>query len=620
MCGFAGFIDPQLTASPQAWPTILTAMTQALAARGPDNADTWIDTDARVALGFRRLAVLDPSPAGNQPMVSTNGRFVLVFNGEIYNCRALRHALDQELATPWRGHSDTETLLEALALWGPARTLPKLDGMFALALWDRNDHVLTLARDRFGEKPLCYGWQSGVFLFGSTLAGLRPHPAYHTALDQDAVTAFFASGCVPAPHTIQRGMAKLLPGQWLQIHATDTPTTQPVARTYFNPLAAAEEESAQTPATVNDAVPALDRLIAGSVASRLHADVPVGVFLSGGIDSSTIAAHAAAHTRHRLKTFTISFPDSPHDEGPFARQVADHLGTDHHDMPVHDKDARDLITDIAHIYDEPFADPSAVPSMILSRQTRSAVTVALSGDGGDELFGGYARYTAAARDWARSQAMPAIARTAARAMAGIRANPWRKPMARRSAAHLADAYTPYVSRWRWDFPLITARPTPRWPPSPLAPEARFMAEDAMRYLPDTLQVKMDRASMGTGLEVRAPLLNEAIARFAWRLPLAARVHPHHGGKYILRQALARHLPAPLFERPKAGFYQPLPDWLRGSLRDWADDLLSPASLHSSGLIDARIVGRAWQAHQTGRNRALDLWTVLMFQHWLRAHT
>ncbi len=593
-------------------------MTDAIRARGPDRGDQWIDTEACIGLGFRRLSVLDLSPAGDQPMHSACGRYVLVFNGEIYNCRQLRHDLNSQVRIEWRGHSDTETLAEALAHWGIQKTLANLDGMFAFAVWDRETRTLSFARDRFGEKPFCYGWQNGVFLFGSTLAALRPHPAYHPKLDADATAAFFSSGFVPAPLTIQQGIYKLLPGQWAEIKFDGTPSPGVSLHKYFDAHdAATHHNGTNRDLSFEEAVTKLDALIAQSVETRLQADVPVGLFLSGGIDSSTVAAHAANQAGSRISTFTISFPESASDEAPFALEVARHLGTDHHEMPVTDRDARELVPSIPDFYDEPFADPSAVPSMVLCAKTRDSVTVALSGDGGDELFGGYPRYTAAARDWEAARKTPAVVQSVAGRLSRIRGMPGRKQLARLSADSPAAVYTPHVSRWPRAFPIVHPRPSPSWPRSSLTPQEQFMVSDTRHYLPDGLQTKMDRASMGNSLEVRAPLLNEKIAAFAWGLPLEHRINPLHGGKCVLRGALARHVPKRLFERPKAGFYQPLPEWLRGDLRDWAEALLAPKALEQSGLINVGIIRGAWRNHLNGRNRALDLWTVLMFQQWLQ---
>lgn len=572
-------------------------------------------------MGFRRLAVLELSAAGDQPMLSACGRYVLVFNGEIYNSSELRNDLDPYVTTPWNGQSDTETLLAALACWGVRKTLANLDGMFAFVLWDRNTRTLSFARDRFGEKPLCFGWQNGVFLFGSTLAAIRPHPAYCPDICAEATAAFFSSGFVPAPLTIQQGISKLRPGQFGEMVFEGTPKPEVKLHSYFDAHAVAtQHHDANGKLSFDEAVDKLDVLIAQSVETRMHADVPVGLFLSGGIDSSLVTAHAAHKAGSRVSTFTISFPDSENDEAPFARGIARHLGTDHHEMPVTDRDARDVVPTINESYDEPFADPSAVPSIVLSAKTRDFVTVALSGDGGDELFGGYPRYTAAAHNWTNARKTPALLRPIARQLAGLNGIPGRKNFARIGLETLADAYTPYVSRWSHTFPMTCQRPRPSWPSSSLAPEEQFMLADTQHYLPEGLQAKMDRASMSSSLEVRAPLLNEKIAAFAWGLPLEYRIHPQHGGKYILRRTLGLHVPNQLFERPKAGFYQPLPAWLRGDLRDWAESLLTPEALEQSNLIKVGVVRKAWRDHLNGRNRALDLWTALMFQQWLQSHS
>lgn len=619
MCGFAGFIDPRGMLGPDARRQVARAMAAALAPRGPDDEGVWLDGTRPVTLAFRRLAILDLTPAGHQPMVSACGGYVLAYNGEIYNCEDIRAALDAEQQIAWRGHSDSEVLLEALARWGVPATLNRLDGMFAFALWDRARGRLAMARDRFGEKPLVYGWQNGVFLFGSTLHALDAHPAMSAGIAPAAVAAYFTRSYVPAPLTIREGIAKLPPGSWIEI-AGDAPAgTMPSPEIYFDPVREAEQAAAESfTGGEAEALETLDACITASVRRRLRADVPLGVFLSGGIDSSTIAAFASGVSPDPIRTFTIAFPGAPDDEAPFARSVAAHLGTDHTELRVTETEALDALGSMAGTYDEPFADPSALPSIVLCRHTRSAATVALSGDGGDEFFGGYGRYTAAARDYARATGRPAWLSSAAGLAASILPPGGLKKAAARNAIRtMQDAYEPHISRWRWGSPARPAWTPPNWAPTSLPPAARFMAADAAAYLPDNLQTKMDRASMAVGLEVRAPLLDPAIARFAWRMPPSLRIHPQQGGKYLLRHLLARKIPPALFERPKQGFYQPLPAWLRADLREWAEDLLSGPALAESGLIDPAPVRVAWREHQRGRNRALDLWTVLMFQHWLR---
>ena len=620
MCGFAGFLDTRGTLDASGRRGTARAMASALVARGPDDGGIFLDPDRPLTLAFRRLAIVDLSPAGHQPMISACNRFVLAYNGEIYNFEELRAALDAEQPIAWRGRSDSEVLLEALARWGMAATLPKLDGMFAFALWDRATGSLSLARDRFGEKPLLYGWQGGTFLFGSTLHALAAHPGMRADIDRRAVTAFFRRGFIPAPLTIRFGIAKLMPGSWIEIGSGTCPGEMPPPAVWFDTLAEAEGAAGTFEGSQAEALDRLEALIDGSVGRRLRADVTLGVFLSGGIDSSTIAASAARLSPGRVRTFTISFPGAPDDEAPYARKVSEHLETDHTEACVTEAEALAALDDMAATYDEPFADPSALPSMVLCRHARTAATVALSGDGGDEFFGGYPRYAEAAQDLKRALARPAWQRAAARTCTGLLpAGALKKAAARASICTPQEAYMPYLARWRWTLPLEGHWEPPHWQPSPLAPAARFMAADAAEYLPDNLQTKMDRASMATGFEVRAPLLNHAIARFAWSLPLDWRIHPHEGGKQLLRRLLARRIPPALFERPNQGFYQPLPAWLRADLRDWAEDLLSEHSLAASGLVDPATVRAAWRDHQRGRNRALDLWTVLMFQLWLRSH-
>lgn len=618
MCGFAGFLDPDGRFDLTARSSVAKAMADALAARGPDDEGLYLDICEPITLAFRRLAIIDLSAAGRQPMIAHDGRHVLTFNGEIYNFEDIRDALDREQPTTWRGGSDSEVLLEALARWGVSRTLRRADGMFALALWDRLERRLVLARDRFGEKPLFYGWQDGCFLFGSTLRALSAHPGLKRDVSPTALSAFFARGFVPGPHTIYEGIAKLPPGHWLEISGLAHPGTPPNLTAYFDPITEAEAAAASPFAgTIDDALEAFDDLLARSVQRRLRSDVPVGVFLSGGIDSSSVAAMAAAE-ENSIATFTISFTGSPEDEAPFARAVANHLRTAHTEFPVTAADAFAGIDKIADFYDEPFADPSAIPSIILCQQARRHVKVALSGDGGDEFFCGYSRYGNAARDFARAEGRPAgLRRLAAATVPLIPNGGMKRSLLRHSIATPRDAYLPYLARWRWRSPSGGIWNPPEWAASSLPPISQFLVADVREYLPDDLQTKMDRASMGVGLEVRAPLLNAEIARFAWSLPIEWRLAPKQGAKFLLRRALARRVPPQLFERPKQGFYQPLPSWLRGDLREWAEDELSEAALQASGLIDPEPVRAAWKDHLRGRNRALDLWVVLMFQQWVK---
>lgn len=628
MCGIAGFFDPDRRIDPSNYAAIAGAMADRLAHRGPDDRGTWCDPAAGVALGFRRLAILDLSPAGSQPMHSADGRLVMVFNGEIYNHHELRRALEDEGVRGWRGHSDSEVLVEAVSRWGFERTLERTNGMFAIAVWDRAARRLMLARDRLGEKPLAYGWIGGVFLFASELTALPPNPAWSGELDHAALGLFLSHGYVPAPWTAFAGLRKLPPGAFVEIAATrrDAP-----CRAYWSaPQRAAAAAAAPFPGTLSDATDALQKLVDDAVAMRMEADVPLGVFLSGGIDSSTIVAAMQAARRGAARSFCVGFAEGGFDESPHAAEVARHLGSDHTTLIVSETECLDILPSLAGVYDEPFADSSQIPTLLLCRLTREHVTVSLSGDGGDELFGGYDRYGRAAAAWQRLDRWPhalrGIAGIAAAALAGAEWRPARR--LRRTAeavAHRAPErlYHDYLTSWRpsdgltsrlaapttlFDAPLDRALPS-------LA--QRFMLRDAMTYLPDDLLVKVDRASMHYGIEVRAPLLDHRIAEFAWSLPPSLLFDG--GGKRVLREALYARVPRALVDRPKHGFEPPLARWLKDGLRDWADELLRPARLADRGLVAPAIVASRWSAHRSGkRNWSRALWPVLMLEAWLTA--
>lgn len=622
MCGIAGFFDPQRLSDPARYADLAEAMAARLAHRGPDDRGVWSDAVAGIALGFRRLAILDLSAAGHQPMFSADGDLVMIFNGEIYNHRALR----EELTGPWRGHSDSEVLLAAVARWGFAAALERLEGMFAIALWDRRRRQLHLARDRFGEKPLYWGWSGGVLLFGSELKALAAHPRWSGALDRGALGLYLAQSYVPAPRSAYEGIAKLPPGGFVTIAADGAVSEGRYWSAVERAAAAAASPFAGDLAAATER---LEALIDRSVALRLEADVPVGVFLSGGIDSSTVVAAMQQARPGAVRSFSIAFPDAPLDEAPFAAAVARHLGTAHTELRVSEADCLAVLPRLPEIWDEPFADASQIPTAALCRVTRGEVTVALSGDGGDELFGGYPRYGEAAAQWRRIAAHPAR-RAAARRVVGALAGANGR-LARRLRklaegwAHedAAGLYRDHVSRWRPGDGLTPALarpasaldgPLPEGPPS-LA--QRFMLLDALTYLPDDLLVKIDRASMAVGLEARAPLLDHRIAEFAWSLPPALLFEG--GGKRVLREVLYRRVPRALVDRPKQGFEPPIGAWLSGGLRDWADDLLSPARLARSGLVDPGVVAARWSEHRAGRRSwAYPLWTVLMLEAWLAA--
>ena len=642
MCGVVGLW--QTGAAPDR--TVLAGMTAAIRHRGPDADGHWLDANSGVALGHRRLAILDLTPAGAQPMLSHCGRYVIAFNGEVYNFAAIRNELEQAGVAPaWCGHSDTEVMLAAIAAWGMEAALKKFVGMFAFALWDRETRMLSLARDRLGEKPLYYGWQGEVFLFGSVLKALRAHPAFRAEIDRDALTLFLRHNAIPAPYSIYRGIHKLPPGTFLQVHA-GRKDARPVA--YWSARSVVEEGQRNLfRGSDAEAVTELERLLGQAVGGQMVADVPLGAFLSGGIDSSTIVALMQAQSARPVKTFTIGFNEAGYNEAEHAHAVARHLGTEHTELYVTPQDAIDVIPSLSAIYDEPFADSSQIPTFLVSRLARSHVTVSLSGDGGDELFGGYNRYFWARNIWRRLGWMPRPLRAAVAGVlttvppaswntafqkleqwlpARLRyANPGDK--LHKAAEILAvrspeEIYLGLVSHWKNPEQLV---PGGHEPPTLLTDPAyradlpdfehRMMYLDTVTYLSDDILTKVDRAAMSVSLETRVPLLDHRVVEFAWTLPLAMKIR-HGQGKWLLRQVLCRHVPQAMMERPKMGFGVPIDHWLRGPLKEWAAALIEPGRLAREGIFDPAPIQRKWFEHQAGtRNWAYYLWDVLMFQAW-----
>lgn len=632
-------------------------MAAAIAHRGPDDAGLWCDPVAGLALAHRRLSILDLSPAGHQPMASASGRYVIAFNGEIYNHQALRRELEATgtLQHPWRGHSDTESLLAAIEAWGLEASLQRCAGMFALALWDQRAHVLHLARDRFGEKPLYWGWlQAGgqrVLAFASELAALRAlSGAESPAVDPAALAAFFRLGCIPAPLSIQAGLQQLPPGHRVSIHASSEgcpPTQLPPPLPWWDLQTEASAASAARFTTEPEALAALEVALQQAVAEQAIADVPLGAFLSGGVDSSLITALLQAQSSWPVRSFTIAFPDaggaeSGFNEAPFARAVADHLGTDHTEVALTAADARALIPQLPRLYSEPFADSSQLPTHLVCREARrSGLTVALSGDAGDELFGGYNRHRLAPALHHRFGRLPPLARRAlARSLehlpvssGGLARDKRRKLAAAiRASGSLGQLHTSLTSLWADPAALLQ----PHWlaaaatdgltadglaAPLPSAPSGaeQLMLADVRTYLPADILVKVDRAAMAASLETRAPFLDHRVASVAWRLPLSMKIRPGGGtgaSKWALRQLLYRHVPPALIERPKAGFAMPIGAWLRGPLRSWAEELLDPQVLERQGYLQSEPIGRLWRAHQRGSDHTTQLWSVLMWQAWL----
>jgi asparagine synthase (glutamine-hydrolysing) len=629
MCGIAGVLS-----SAPVDPLVMRRMVATLRHRGPDDEGIWIE--AGIGLGHRRLSVVDLSPNGHQPMVSHDGRYVLTFNGEIYNHAALRAGLESDGVNGWRGHSDTETLLEAIASWGLERALRESAGMFALALWDRHDRKLSLARDRFGEKPLYYGRAGKEFLFGSELKAIRAHPGFAGTIDRDALSIFAARGYVPAPRSIFREISKLEPGTILTL-AGAAENAQPTIERYWSYRKLVESGLVNPLPSEEAARLELESALIVAIQQQSVADVPVGVFLSGGIDSSTIAALWRKNSSRELRTYSMGFEESGFDEAPYASAIASDLGTIHTESYVTSTEARDVIPLLPAIYDEPFADPSQIPIYLMSKLAREDVTVALSGDGGDELFGGYSRYRTAANLWRKMQRVPASMRHVVGAVLGkIPLVVWdrlaagtRFPGARLQRTFhrlgavdsLAELYRSFRDEWTGEpSPVIGAASHDQACELDLdvadgSDLVRMMYCDAVSYLPGDILCKVDRAAMAHSLEVRIPFLDHRVAEVAARIPTDMKVR-NGTDKYILKQLLFSHLPSQLFARPKAGFSVPIGAWLKGPLRPWAEDLLSRDRLDREGFFCGATIQKRWQDHQAGRRDAThSLWPILMFQSW-----
>lgn len=639
MCGIVGFLDPRQRWSPQDGQRIAAGMAAELVHRGPDDAGVHAEAEGDLAFGFRRLAIVDLTEAGHQPMVSASGRSVIVFNGEIYNADDLRRDLAAR-GIRFRGHSDTEVLLEACEAWGIEATLPRLIGMFAFAVFDRTTRRLGLARDRFGKKPLYLAKHGGAVLFGSELRALRAHPLFEAVQDDQALSAFLRYGWVPAPLAIYKDVEQLPPGG---LAAIGPDGTVRVERWWRADVIAAAAKAEPLEGSDAELLDRLDEILHDAVRRRLVADVPLGAFLSGGIDSSLVVALMQEVAGGRTKTFSIGFEEAAFDEAPYARAVARHLGTDHHELYVSSSEALATVPELPEVWDEPFADSSQIPTLLVSRLARRQVTVALSGDGGDEVFAGYTRYTQMAAVMHLVRRTPGAARRLARFGHGLLTAPALAPLhgllppllqsraerwlGRIGAIEDADIFEPGYRRMLQQgleparvFPGAEEPQEPLWS-GQLARSFPGVTErcqmlDTLSYLPDDILVKVDRATMAASLEARAPLLDHRVFDLAWRLP--DRMKMRDGvGKWALRELLYRRVPRHLVDRPKMGFGVPIDRWLRGPLRDWAEDLLDARRLSEGGVLDASAVGKLWQRHLAGQNWQYPLWCILMAEAWRR---
>lgn len=650
MCGLVGFLGGNGNGGAAEDQALLKCMTDPIVTRGPDDAGAWSDPAKRIGLGHRRLAIVDLSPAGHQPMPSVSGRYVMSFNGEIYNHLMLREQLQCDgHQVAWRGHSDTETLLAGFDAWGFEGTIRRTIGMFALAVWDREENHLLLTRDRLGEKPLYYGWQgegdNAVFLFGSELKALRAHPAFENRIDRGALALQLRHNYIPAPYSIYEGIAKLPPATILTVSLTHT---APKVRPYWS-AAEAAQEGVRTPfeGTPEQAVDALEALLKDAIGQQMMADVPLGAFLSGGVDSSTIVALMQAQSERPVKTFSIGFHENGFNEAEHAKAVSKHLGTEHTELYVTAEQAIAVIPRLPQLYDEPFADSSQIPTFLVSQLARQKVTVSLSGDAGDELFCGYNRYAMTTSLWGKLAAVPVpVRKLAARSFVSLSPMTWNKlaegarrltggfpryanfgDKVHKGAAVLASnslegLYLNLVSHWRDPASVVLGAkvlPTQLDGNTPslegLCGVQRMMAMDTLSYLPDDILCKVDRAAMGVSLETRVPFLDHRVVEFAWRLPQSLKMRDGQS-KWALRQVLYRHVPKALIERPKMGFGVPIGEWLRGPLKPWAELLLDEARLQQEGFFHPAPIRKKWEEHRSGqRNWEHQLWNVLMFQAW-----
>lgn len=641
MCGITGFWGGVIRE-----PGIAERMALRIESRGPDDAGVWTDRDEGLALAHRRLSIIDLSPAGHQPMLSTCGRYVVVYNGEIYNHPDLRKELEGERGcVDWRGHSDTETLLAGIQHWGLEQTLKRLNGMFAFALWDVEERTLFLARDRMGEKPLYYGRNGNTFLFGSELKALSAHPEWQGKIDRDALTLLLRHNYIPAPWSIYEGVCKLEPAHYLAIRENGRSVGDPIC--YWNLETIAEQGVEASLSNPDVMIDELESLLRDAVGRRMAADVPLGAFLSGGYDSTMVVALMQAQSKRPVKTFSIGFREEGYNEAKHAKAVAEHLGTDHTELYVTPDEALAVIPKLPTIYDEPFSDSSQIPTYLVSQLARQHVVVSLSGDGGDELFCGYNRYLLGHRVWSKLSALPKplrqlLAKLLSNMSGQALDNLQRKLPQKLRVPNLTDrlpklaevlAYTDghefyrsLVSHTKNPESLVLGSKEPKTilsssHNSSHLPGLReqMMYLDQMTYLPNDILTKVDRASMAVSLEARVPLLDHRLVEFAWRVPTEYKIR-NGQSKWLLRQVLYRHVPRELMKRPKMGFGVPIDQWLRGPLKDWGEALLNERRLREEGFFDPTPIRKMWQEHVSGKKSwHYYLWDVLMFQAWLEAN-
>lgn len=647
MCGINGFYSKYSNN----FDNIIAKMNSAISHRGPDTNGIWSDSNSGIVFGHQRLSIIDLSIAGNQPMQSNSGRFILTYNGEVYNHLEIRRELKHKNSnTKWRGSSDTETLLEAIDYWGIEIALQKIDGMFAFGLWDKKKRSLILARDRAGEKPLYYGWQgegkNKVFLFGSELKALKTHPMFSGEINRNSIALQLRHNCIPAPYSIYKDIHKLMSGNYLELKESDLKKNLlPISKSYWSYTETAKNQNNNHfSLSEEDIKKDLEKHLKLSVKKQMISDVPLGAFLSGGIDSSTIVALMQSQSSNPVKTFTIGFSENDYDESKYAKKIANHLGTDHTELYVSSKKAMDVIPKIPCIYDEPFSDSSQIPTFLVSQLAKNHVKVAISGDGGDELFCGYNRYLMSKKFLNMFRFIPlSLRKTLASSIQLISSQNWNKisnylpglndhvnfgDKIHKGASVLEsqtlyDYYYKLCSHWKNPNKVVVNCKEPKTLLTDLNQDLKnfdiqqqMMILDFITYLPDDILTKVDRAAMACSLETRVPFLDHKLIEHVWKIPHSLKFR-NGKGKWILRQILEQYVPKDLTERPKMGFGVPIGIWLRGPLKDWAENLLSEKRLKQEGFFNPKPIRDKWMEHLSGKkNWQYDLWDILMFQAWI----